>query len=603
MRRHLQDARTSGNRRGGPAESPKLVCGLAPTVRSLKPNRRSAGTVNRRTRSLVAAGAIVRRLAAARSSSRRRSPIGPTPLSPGDLLGPFDGIVVDAETDRPVAGALVAGSWAFERGIGLIGPAGRQRGGPRDRRRRPLPASRRSTAARRGVHAGAPVHPDRLSPGLRRLAQRPPVSRGQRPPRLQPARQPGAAGEVAGRAAAPPAPGVPGRRRRHPRSAAQGEVQAGGDGAGGAAPRAARLVPPRRRPRAARKPLLDATPLLSEDELRGVTGYAGEFDIGKLTDLPTTEFYDSRHFKARGQPESCDVALRVWRLGRRAPRPSTASCWASCPARRVTDELGDTSLRARAGRGAGRGLPVARAGGGGVRELRRPAVPRAGDGGPAGQAGREPPGRPDAVPAVEGLEESGVKSLTPATPAAPAAARRRPLRPRRLLAPPGPLLRAAPLLRPHPGEPPTMKRALPSRTAVPVALAVLALAAAGPARAWDPATTQAGLTERALLASSFHKVLAQRLGRPLGAFEPLALHSRLLSPAERQTLWIAADVAGSRGRLPARRRGRGHRARLGDRRRGAGRDAARARAQPLLRSAHRPGPGGQDAAWPAPRTP
>jgi hypothetical protein len=82
-----------------------------------------------------------------------------------------------------------------------------------------------------------------------------------------------------------------------------------------------------------------------------------------------------------------------------------------------------------------------------------------------------------------------------------------------------------------------MKRPLLSRTVGPVALVVLALAVAGPARAWDPATTQAGLTERALLASSFHKALAQRLGRPLGAFEPLAMHSRLLSPAERQTLW------------------------------------------------------------------
>jgi hypothetical protein len=86
-----------------------------------------------------------------------------------------------------------------------------------------------------------------------------------------------------------------------------------------------------------------------------------------------------------------------------------------------------------------------------------------------------------------------------------------------------------------------------ARPVVPVAVAALVLAAAGSARAWDPATTQAGLTERALIASSFHKALAQRLGRPLGAFEPLALHSRLLPPAERQTLWnrlTSLDPAG-----------------------------------------------------------
>jgi hypothetical protein len=73
------------------------------------------------------------------------------------------------------------------------------------------------------------------------------------------------------------------------------------------------------------------------------------------------------------------------------------------------------------------------------------------------------------------------------------------------------------------------------RTAVALGLSLLALA--GPARAWDPATTQAGLTERALLASSFHKVLAHRLARPLGAMETLQLHSRLMTPEERRALW------------------------------------------------------------------
>jgi hypothetical protein len=67
------------------------------------------------------------------------------------------------------------------------------------------------------------------------------------------------------------------------------------------------------------------------------------------------------------------------------------------------------------------------------------------------------------------------------------------------------------------------------------------------APAWDPATTQAGLTQRALAASSFHRVLSRRLGRPLGAFEPLALHSRLLAPGTRRELWarlMALDPEG-----------------------------------------------------------
>ncbi|HEY2903812.1 MAG TPA: hypothetical protein VGL59_24720, partial [Polyangia bacterium] len=48
----------------------------------------------------------------------------PDSVRPADLLGPYDGIVVDADTDRPIAGVLVAASWAFEHGIGFQAPAG-----------------------------------------------------------------------------------------------------------------------------------------------------------------------------------------------------------------------------------------------------------------------------------------------------------------------------------------------------------------------------------------------------------------------------------------------------------------------------------------------
>jgi hypothetical protein len=48
--------------------------------------------------------------------------VRPDSLQPGDLLGPFDGMVVDAETERPIASATVIGSWGFERGIGLAWP-------------------------------------------------------------------------------------------------------------------------------------------------------------------------------------------------------------------------------------------------------------------------------------------------------------------------------------------------------------------------------------------------------------------------------------------------------------------------------------------------
>src|SRR5678815_1886853 len=51
-------------------------------------------------------------------------PVRPDSVRPADLLGPYDGIVLDADTDRPIAGATVAAAWAFERGIGLRAPSG-----------------------------------------------------------------------------------------------------------------------------------------------------------------------------------------------------------------------------------------------------------------------------------------------------------------------------------------------------------------------------------------------------------------------------------------------------------------------------------------------
>jgi len=68
-------------------------------------------------------------------------------------------------------------------------------------------------------------------------------------------------------------------------------------------------------------------------------------------------------------------------------------------------------------------------------------------------------------------------------------------------------------------------------------LAALAVAARVPsAHAYDPATTHAGLTERAALASELHRVLARALSRPLGLFEPIALSFDQLPTPQSQTL-------------------------------------------------------------------
>jgi hypothetical protein len=49
-------------------------------------------------------------------------PSRPDTVTPGSLLGPFDGLVIDQGTTNPVAGALVIGTWAFETATGLTTP-------------------------------------------------------------------------------------------------------------------------------------------------------------------------------------------------------------------------------------------------------------------------------------------------------------------------------------------------------------------------------------------------------------------------------------------------------------------------------------------------
>jgi hypothetical protein len=94
---------------------------------------------------------------------------------------------------------------------------------------------------------------------------------------------------------------------------------------------------------------LDIGKLLTDDEIRGVTGFVGKFTDGKLTDLPTTEFYDSRHFRAQGKPESFDVGLRVWRVGPAAAEVQYRKLLDELPGAKATDEVGDSSLRAKSG--------------------------------------------------------------------------------------------------------------------------------------------------------------------------------------------------------------------------------------------------------------
>jgi hypothetical protein len=272
-------------------------------------------------------------------------PVRPDSVRPADLLGPYDGLVIDADSERPVAGATVAASWAFEQGIGLQAPAGAREyvtettaDGRYFIPRLEELATGASTRLRRFTlvvyhrgHVG--WRSDRLFPGRQRRGD---FSQRGGKVRLE-------TWQASYRHADHVAFVAGGSRIR---AAIAWELQAAAlelDGArlpapGEAAAAVATTVTP-----------LDISKLLTDDEIRGVTGYVGKFEDGKLTDLPTTEFYDSRHFKAVGKPESYDVGLRVWRLGGPAAEVQYGKLMSALPDARTTDEVGDSSFRAKSG--------------------------------------------------------------------------------------------------------------------------------------------------------------------------------------------------------------------------------------------------------------
>jgi hypothetical protein len=272
----------------------------------------------------------------------------PDSVRPADLLGPYDGIVLEAESDRPVAGAVVAASWAFERGVGLRAPAGSNEvvveTGADGRYTIPRLAELPQGASMRVRRFTLIVYhrghigwrSDRLFPS--RAARRDFSQRGARirlerwQPQLGHAQHLvflGGGSKIQTAAAWELQPA---------------SLELDGDRSTGTRPETAGTPAP-----ATTTTPLDVSHLLTDDEIRGVTGYVGKFEDGKLTDLPTTEFYDSRHFKAVGKPESFDVGLRVWRLGPAAAEVQFGKLMSTLPEARATDEVGDASFRARSG--------------------------------------------------------------------------------------------------------------------------------------------------------------------------------------------------------------------------------------------------------------
>jgi hypothetical protein len=271
-------------------------------------------------------------------------PVRPDSVEPGDLRGPFDGQVLDAETERPVAGALVYASWAMAEGTGAVAPAGwRDQVVSTDATGRykipRLPGKvpgrltgfhlvvyKRGYVAYRSDHRfedfaartdfaqkNLKVPLARWRPEMSHARHLRYVGGGATLAELTRWEVAEALGELGG--ARPSRPGKP-----------DGDL----------------AMPPA---------VLHAERLLVPADVKLATGFTGSFDVGELGDEPTSERYDSIHMQARGKDETFDVALRVWHLKSDDAVKHFEELLGELPGGKATTEIGDRSLRTATAKG------------------------------------------------------------------------------------------------------------------------------------------------------------------------------------------------------------------------------------------------------------
>jgi hypothetical protein len=231
------------------------------------------------------------------------------------LLGPFDGQVVDAATSEPIAEATVVAVWSYDRGDGFVGPngaetyatttdaAGRYR----------IPPSRMAIRGStvRLVNAQVIVY-KRGYAGYRSDALQSGGPRSDftvRHNRVE-LRKWNESDSHAEHLLFLSAPRPLQKAVRWEADLANLDLYRSLGGAGGPAP----VVEKEEKPKQiAVAELLDASGLVTPDEVRQRTGYSEAFDVKDLTDLKRTDFYHGVHLQASGRDERYDVALRVWK--------------------------------------------------------------------------------------------------------------------------------------------------------------------------------------------------------------------------------------------------------------------------------------------------
>jgi hypothetical protein len=289
-------------------------------------------------------------LTACTTSAVRTAPfrVRPDAAEAGALAGPFDGRVVDATTKAPIAGALIYGAWAFERGTGLAEPAGAKEFvgstdaagnyrvpalGPLSRGVRvtefTLLVYKRGFIAYRSDRRFADLGPrmDFAQHGNQILLERWRTE-------LSHSRHLRFVGSGTAVAAlttwelADASAELDGKRQ-------QGEDLRPGRGEG---------------------QYVVAAQLLTEADIKKRTRYDGTFETGPLADEPDTATYSSQHFKALGRPESWDIALRMWRLDPAKAQDRYEELLSQLPNTTEKDEVATRSFTASEGEIRGYGF-------------------------------------------------------------------------------------------------------------------------------------------------------------------------------------------------------------------------------------------------------
>ena len=275
----------------------------------------------------------------------------------GSPLGPFIGQVVDADSRLPIAGAVVSASWHFQRGVGNSAPETSRvlettsdvDGRYNVSSLRDLPGGSSTRLSRlsfviykkgyaafrhdRSFTAGGARHSDFAQ--LDAL-----VNLSRWSPELSRARHLLFIG------------GAPALREASKWEVLAAAAELDGDG------KRQGLMPsskPLSRPAAATPFGLDASRLISSDEVRAITSYTGAFKVSRLNE-PRSEVQDSLHFRAEGKPERYDVAIRIWRVGGDALADRYEELLNALPGSKQGDEVADRSFTVVQGEILGLGL-------------------------------------------------------------------------------------------------------------------------------------------------------------------------------------------------------------------------------------------------------